>query len=75
MNIVASSNQANIEFIVPNDTTLFSFNRSDKVLSLTVDITQPKIPVMVKLVNSVNVKSYNMDVFYENGTTEKFKVS
>lgn len=30
---------------------------------------------MVKLVNSVNVKSYNMDVFYEDGTTEKFKVS
>lgn len=72
--INSSSNVKNIANIVTGGVT-FSFDAKDITPSLRIDFSQPKILLRIALVDSANIKNYDVKVYFQDGKTQKFQVS
>jgi len=72
--IVPSSNPADTENIVVGGDP-FVFSEEDDTLTVKVTFNDPKVPVEMNLLNTINVEYYKLTVTYTNGSILVYTVS
>ena len=71
--IVASSPD-NVDKLAPGNGP-FEIEETDTDPTFKITFTDPKVPVDMSLINTTNIKDYNVTVTYADGTVLKITVS
>lgn len=71
---IDASSPDNIDKLAPGNGP-FEIADTDKNPTFKIKFADPKVPVDMSLINTTNIKDYNVTVTYEDGTVLKFTVS